>query len=361
LLKGNTLKAIRYIMIPLIIILAILLLSAGGLLGYLMITEYRPKPVEFLTTSPPRHLTTSPPHHLITCLTWNIGYAGLGKEMDFFYDGGKLVRPAREQSERYLEGISETLAGFDSVDFIFLQEVDIDSKRSYGVNEEGVIQNVLPDHGSAIAVNYDCRFVPVPPAEPMGKVKSGIVTYTRWQPAEATRHAYSANFGWPKRMVFLKRCFLTTRFLLENGKELVMVNLHNSTFDAKGALRLAEMAQLQQFLETEYNKGNYIVTGGDWNMNPRGFAAGSIQCGDRVFDITPPIRSDFLPGWQFAFDPTAPSNRNVDEPYLKGETGTTVIDFFVASPNIEIVATKTILQGFEYSDHNPVLLTFRIK
>ena len=28
-------------------------------------------------------------------VTWNIGYAGLDREMDFFYDGGTRVRPAR--------------------------------------------------------------------------------------------------------------------------------------------------------------------------------------------------------------------------------------------------------------------------
>jgi endonuclease/exonuclease/phosphatase family metal-dependent hydrolase len=356
-------------MITLVIILVILLLSAGGLLGFLMITEYRPEPVEPLTISPPRHLTTSPPHHLatspphhlITCLTWNIGYAGLGKEMDFFYDGGKRVRPAREQSERYLAGISSTLADFDTVDFVFLQEVDMDSKRSYGVNEAEVIRTVFPHHVSVQAVNYDCRFVPVPPAEPMGKVKSGIVTFTRWEIDAAARYRYDATFPWPKRVVFLKRCFLAARFRLENGKELVMVNLHNSTFDAKGALRLAEMAQLQEFLETEYARGNYIVAGGDWNMNPRGFNADRIRTGDRAFDIVPPIEGKYIKDWSFASDPTYPSNRNVDEPYRKGQTGTTLIDFFVVSPNIEIMEIRTIHTGFEYSDHNPVLLTFRLK
>jgi endonuclease/exonuclease/phosphatase family metal-dependent hydrolase len=347
-------------MATLFIILAVILLAAGGMLGFLMITEYHPKPIESIQI-PTQQLNESTNQHNFTCLTWNIGYAGLGKEMDFFYDGGKLVRPTREQSERYLAGISQTLTGFDSVDFIFLQEVDLGAKRSYQVNEEEAIQKALPDHGSVVAVNYDCRFVPVPLTEPMGKVKSGITTFSKWKMDDATRYAYDATFPWPKRVVFLKRCFLATRFKLEGGKELVMVNLHNSTFDAEGALRLAEMTQLQKFLEAEYIKGNYIVAGGDWNMNPRGFAAGNIQTGDRVFDVMPPIGRGFLPGWQFAFDPSVPSNRNVDKPYTKWETGTTVIDFFVASPNIEVIETKTFCHGFENSDHNPVLLTFRIK
>ena len=70
-----------------------------------------------------------------TFLSWNIGYAGLGKEMDFFYDGGGKVRPSKEQFENYLSGIKKTLKENNKVDFIFLQEVDISSKRSYYVDE----------------------------------------------------------------------------------------------------------------------------------------------------------------------------------------------------------------------------------
>ena len=358
-------------MSTLLITILLLILALAGMIVFLMITEYKPAPVEdlsgqitdskdsrFLGFS--AHQFMSSTTRTLTCLTWNLGYAGLDRELDFFYDGGKMVNPPKEHSERALQGIAGTLAGYDTLDFIFLQEVDFDSKRSFHTNQSGVIGSHLPLHVPVAAVNYDCRFIPVPATDPMGKVKSGIVTFTRSLPAEATRHAYKANFGWPKRLVFLKRCFLVTRFNLENGKQLLMVNLHNSTFDADGALRLSEQAQLQEYLEAEYAKGNFVVAGGDWNMNPRGFAKQSIATGDRVQEILPPLGEGFMPGWQFAFDPTAPSNRNVDQPYSKGETPTTVIDFFLLSPNVRLAGVKTLDLGFEYSDHNPVLLTFQL-
>ncbi|HPG73322.1 MAG TPA: hypothetical protein PLM49_03460, partial [Bacteroidales bacterium] len=30
-------------------------------------------------------------------MSWNIGYCGLDRDMDFFYDGGSMLRPEKEQ------------------------------------------------------------------------------------------------------------------------------------------------------------------------------------------------------------------------------------------------------------------------
>lgn len=40
----------------------------------------------------------------------NIGYAGLGDNMDFFYDGGRRVRDSRERTARNLKEIVETIS-----------------------------------------------------------------------------------------------------------------------------------------------------------------------------------------------------------------------------------------------------------
>lgn len=366
-LKTKTLKRFRFVLKILLALFLICVLSVAGLIGFLMVTEYKPGDREevprrarltSLAKGSSDSLTSS---RTFTCLTWNIGYAGLGKELDFFYDGGTVVNPPRERSEQYLDGIRQTLSGFGSADFVFLQEVDFQSSRSFRKDQCAVLAHSLPSHEAVTALNYSCRFIPVPVTDPMGKVESGLVTFSRAEAQEATRHAYRANFSWPKRLVFLKRCFLVTRFMLENGKQLVMVNLHNSTFDAGGHLRLAEQEQLQEFLLAEYRDAHYVVVGGDWNMNPKGFIPDSIRTADRGQAILPPIGEAFLPGWTFAFDPDVPSNRNVDEPYRKGSTGTTVIDFFILSPNVRLCRVKTMDLGFSCSDHNPVLLTFELR
>jgi endonuclease/exonuclease/phosphatase family metal-dependent hydrolase len=366
LLKAVTLKVLRYIMTALLAIVALIVLAAGAMLLFLVISEYRPGTIEVIPV-PARLPNASTPHdstssriHEFTILSWNIGYAGLGRDEDFFFDGGKMVQPSEERSAVNLEGIVRVMKSHDTADFIFMQEIDRDSKRSFHTDQVARLSEQMPAYIPVYAMNYNCRFIPVFPWNPIGKVESGILSLSRHDVASATRHQYKVNFPWPKRLVFLKRCFVAERILLENGKELVMVNLHNSAFDSSGRLRKAELKQLQGFLESEYAKGNYVVAGGDWNSNPRGFSAATIRTGDKSHDAPPPIEDDFIPGWTFAFDPSVPSNRDVDMAYKRGKTGTTVIDFFVLSPNLEVKSVKTLDLGFEYSDHNPVLLTFAL-
>ena len=129
----------------------------------------------------------------------------------------------------------------------------------------------------------------------MGRVSSGIVTYSRFRPWQAWRYRYNTSFPWPTSLAMLKRCFMVQKFPLGNGKELLIVNLHNSTFDDKGQLRLEELKELGSFLETEYMKGNYVVTGGDWNMNPRGSIPGR-SFPETVFINTASGHGDFHSG-----------------------------------------------------------------
>ena len=188
-----------------------------------------------------------------------------------------------------------------------------------------------------------------------------IYTADSFVPDITERIDFGTKYSWPKRLVFLKRCFLVSRFHLNDGKDLVIINTHNLVFDEEGKLRKKEMEKLNKFILKEFRKGNYIVAGGDWNQNPRGFQAGEILSGDQVKEIVPLIDPGFLPGWQFVYDPTLPTNRDVDHFYQKGVTKTTIIDFFVVSPNIEVKSVKTIATGFENSDHQPVLVQIKLK
>lgn len=296
-----------------------------------------------------------------TFLTWNIGYSGLGKNMDFFYEGGTRVRPVKEEFTGYLKGICQYLSSADSIDFIFLQEIDVHSKRSYFTDEIKEISKYLPGRCSLFAKNYDSRFVPVPLDDPMGRVVSGIACLPKFRPVSAERIDYGTRFSWPKQLALLKRCFMVMRYRLNTGKEFVIINLHNSTFDKGGALRVKELKKLQSFALAEYSKGNYVVIGGDWNNNPRGFEPQTIVSGDSAKVIEPKLDSTFLPNWRFAFDPAAPTNRDVDMPYRIGKTKTTIIDFYVVSPNVEVISVHTIRTGFNFSDHQPVVMRVSLK
>jgi endonuclease/exonuclease/phosphatase family metal-dependent hydrolase len=328
------------------------------LIAFLAVTEYRPQKRQPLEISGSR--TGKVPSDTLTFLTWNIGYSGLGKEMDFFYDGGTRVRPAEPDFRQSLSGILETVKNHDSLDFLLLQEVDLDSKRSFYENEAGKIGSIT-GHYRVFAANYNVRFVPVPLFSPMGKVVSGLLALSAFEPRAAVRIGFDERVSWPKRLIFLKRCFQVLFFQLDNGKELVVINIHNSAYDPEGKMRRNELAQLKEFINSEYRKGNYVIAGGDWNDNPAGFMPGAIRTGDCVFEVKPRIDPGSFSGWIFAYDPHLPTNRNVDRPYVKGITGTTIIDFFVVSPNVEILSVKTLGNNFAWSDHQPVLMKVRLR
>lgn len=293
-------------------------------------------------------------------MIWNIGYCGLDASMDFFYDGGEQVRPAKEKVNNSLEKVTEFLSGNDTVEFLLLQEVDINSKRSYHVNEYNMIEETLPLYNSSIGLNYKVFFVPIPPTEPMGKVKSGLQTLSKFIPKETVRHSFPGNYSWPMGVFMLDRCFLVSRFTVDNNKELLIINTHNSAYD-DGSLREAQMEYLKVFLLDEYQKGNYIIVGGDWNQSPAGFKKefdGQVFDNENYTEIPAGYPDS---NWQWAFDEITPTNRRVKTSYERGVTATTLIDFYLMSPNIQLISVKTQDMNFQNSDHQPVFLKISLK
>jgi hypothetical protein len=73
-------------------LLALFVLAFAGLLAFSTLTDYQPEPEseEQLVLN---GKATKIEDDTFTALIWNIGYAGLGAEVDFFNDGGKMVRP----------------------------------------------------------------------------------------------------------------------------------------------------------------------------------------------------------------------------------------------------------------------------
>jgi endonuclease/exonuclease/phosphatase family metal-dependent hydrolase len=341
------------------IIMLIIVLWAGffGIIIFAILADFKPDgkisiPVE--GTASVLNDTTG-----ISLLTWNIGYFGLDEKMDFFYDGGtKVVPPKKEFIENY-HAITDFLKRNDSIDFILLQEVDRKSKRSYRMDEYRAIVENLKKVSSQFAANYDVFFVPVPLSEPMGKVFSGISIMADKFPETSERHAFPGQYGFPKQLFMLDRCFLVNHYLLSNGKKLLIINTHNEAFDT-GDIRKAQMEYLKGFLIDEYRKGNYIIAGGDWNQSPPDFQAQFDE--NKVNTKQMALNSDFLPAdWKWAYDNTVPSNRSVTAAYNPSITITTVIDYFLLSPNIENISVKCINLNFKNSDHNPVIIKAKLK
>ena len=357
-------KILKKIFKSVLILIAVLVLGFIGLIVYAVISDYKPEEKEVISQSDkPSVLNDS---LTFTLLTWNIGYAGLDKDMDFFYDGGTKVITPENICRENISKIEDFLKRNDTIDFIFIQEIDRDSKRSYRIDQYQRLSEKLSGYKPSFAKNYDVFFVPLPPTNPMGKVVSGIATYSRFIPESSTRYSLPGHYGFPTQLFQLDRCFMVNRYRIENGKELVLINTHNEAFDKAGNIRKAQMERLREFVLNEYNAGNYIITGGDWNQYPPDFKPAFT--GNKGFTglignfNLVGIESNYMPGdWKWIYDPATPSFRTLMKAYDPATTPTSVCDIFLISPNIESISVKCQHLGFTNSDHNPVIITVKLK
>lgn len=94
-------------------------------------------------------------------------------------DGGKSVYTAdRDRLQQNLDGIAATLQKEAGADLILLQELDVNSSRSYGTDERTVLDRAMPDGKSAFAYNFKALYVPYP-LPPIGHVEGGLYTLSR--------------------------------------------------------------------------------------------------------------------------------------------------------------------------------------
>jgi endonuclease/exonuclease/phosphatase family metal-dependent hydrolase len=347
----------------LILLGALPVLYVGATILVATIFKYKPSGIEQISKIEEQFYLNDTT--IYSVLIWNIGYAGLGAEMDFFYDGGTKVRDTEDGVRRNLHKITTFLQENDTLDFILLQEVDENSKRSYGINMVDHFNLALPEHFPFYAYNYKVPFVPLPWLNPMGRVNSGLLSFSKHIPAETKRFAFKGNYAWPKHLFMLDRCYLANYFLLEDSTRFVLINTHNSAYD-DGNLRKQQNTQLGGTLVNEETAGNAFLVGGDWNQCPPDFLPGMAQeiFHNWVFDTINfvPLDKAFMGnGWEVWWGNNAPTNRRLQTSYSKETSFTTVIDFFLSSSRVEVIECNTIDLNFANSDHQPVILTFKIK
>ncbi len=352
----------KFFKILLLLILAAIL-ALGALVGWLSATEYKPASIESLKALRSEASDKLPAGAELNVLSWNIGYAGLGKGSDFVLDGGEHMRAADKATvQRYLAGI-DAVVREGGYDLVLLQEVDVNSRRTYSINEA----EALAFGDAYSALNYACGYVPNPNTyliDPMGKVNSGLLSCSRYEVESAERHALPCPFTWPLRIVNLKRCLLVERLPIEGSdKQLVAVNLHLEAYD-DGEGKIAQTKQLMGFLEEEYLKGNYVVAAGDFNqIFPGGLEAYPNEHPENW--IPGILEESSLPeGFSYVYDLAVPSCRLLNQPYDPSDTANTqyyVIDGLIVSPNVKVKAAATLDLGFENADHNPVQVTLKLK
>ncbi|WP_035775082.1 endonuclease/exonuclease/phosphatase family protein [Butyrivibrio sp. VCB2001] len=351
------------------VILLLVVLVAVTVVAYLTVDEYKPQEVEPLEIAGE---TTSHPTKgkSIRIMSWNVGYGALGDNADFFMDGGKMVYTA--DKERVEKNLDDIAAEVDKIapDILITQETDLSAARSYFINEP----EYLLEHSSAdvfggnniFAYNFKVSFVPLP-MPPIGKVHSGLVAFSKFQMAEADRLALPCPFKWPLRTFNLKRGLEVTRFPVEGSdKELVLINLHLEAYDS-GEGKIAQTKRLKQVLMDELEKGNYVVAGGDFNQTFSDVDISKYAALDGVWQAGYIDVSEYGDDFKFLTDSGVPTCRSLDKVLADAQSKDYsafqyyVIDGYIVSKNIEVEQVYTDDLGFVCSDHNPVIMDFKLR
>ena len=345
------------------IILLIPVLFVAVALGVFTVVEHRPADTETVIADHEVQAVLEAGKPL-TLLSWNIGYGALGDNADFFMDGGSSVYTSEKaRVESNLAGIREQLEVL-SPDIAILQEVDINSSRSYGTDERPELRGAFgADACEAFAYNYKALYVPYP-LPPIGHVESGLYTLSRAQARTAERISLPVPFSWPIRLVNLKRCMLVSRYPVSGSeRELVLINLHLEAYDS-GKGKEAQTRQLVSFMQAEYAKGNYVIAGGDFNQRFTNIDQSAYPVYEGMWQPGEINAESFGSGFSLLMDNTTPSCRSLDRPLAGADTENFqfyLIDGFIVSANVKADAVETLDYRFVWSDHNPVRLTFTLE
>ncbi len=340
----------------LIIVFVSIIVLIGLFLSIITIVEYHPKDRENLSAigkADNERLDTNKEYSITS---FNIGYGALGEAEDFFMDGGKTIRPKNKAMvENNIQSIKDKIVNLDS-DFYLIQEIDEGSKRSYNINQ---IDALLLDHmEGSFAYNFKVKYVPFP-FPPIGKVNSGILTMGKYEIKDSERVSLPNPFSWPIRTVNLKRAIQITRYPIKDDEnDFVLINFHLEAFDS-GQGKIEQTKLLSKIITQEYEKGNYVIAGGDWNQT---LIKDYVVDSTLLTEWTPGILDwDSLPNWAIGFDKDTPTNRSLLMPYVgnKEKLAQFFIDGFIVSPNIQIIETKVHGMDYKYSDHEPVKMNFK--
>ncbi len=354
-------------------LILLVLLCIAGYIIYMQANYYRIEDHAKLEVgnNPKQTLRTGEAY---TAVTYNIGFGAYGPDYSFFMDTGEMAdgtatageygkAVSKESVEQNTAGAAKELEKLGA-DFLLLQEVDVEADRSYHVNQAEELKDKFADYGNVFANNFHSAYLFYPFSDPHGAVEAGLLNFTRYQIAEAERRSYPVDNSFVTKFTDLDRCFAVMRLPVENGRELVLINSHMSAYDEGGKIRLQQLELLNSVMEEEYQAGNYVIVGGDFNHAMGEAVAEGFPSKQKfpawVSILTQEEMAEGISIVRAENELEVPTCRGADIPYTKGVNFTTVVDGFLVSENVKAEA-ENIDTDFGYSDHNPVMLRFELE
>ena len=364
-------KIIRF----LCVLLSVVIIFATCFVGYLQFSYYRIGDTNIDIHNNQDLNVSLGEEYSIT--TFNIGFGAYDREYSFFMDTGYMA-DGTETVGKYGKGVSKentlkntngSISIIENIasDFFIFQEVDTNSTRSYQVNQKEIIVNKLSNYSYTYAYNFHSGFLPYPIHDMHGISNSGILTMSKYAMDYSKRYELPIDESFLNKFFDLDRCINLVRYKI-NGtdKMLTVISVHLSAYDEGGVYRKKQIELLSGLMQQEYNSGNYVIVGGDFNHDiaEGGSAFPTQQLKPDWIQVL--SGNEFGDNFKIVSDNTNPSCRDADIPWEEGVTYATVVDGFIISDNIELIKVENITNingldtNFMYSDHNPVNMRFKL-
>lgn len=210
-------------------------------------------------------------------MTYNVKFGG--GRLDFFFDchGDRVLMTEGEVLEN-LKRIAKIIKATDP-DILFLQEVDVNSKRSAYVDQlQWLLDHTQLNHG-AYASQWRADFVP---SDGIGPVDSGNAILSRWPLVEATRYALPLREDQSAvvQYFYLRRNILEATVTPEapstpgsspakvKKTPVHLVVIHAEAYSPDGTKR-EHVETFEAHLDAAAKKG-VVIAGGDLNALPPG-------------------------------------------------------------------------------------------
>jgi len=196
-------------------------------------------------------------------VTWNIKFGG--GRIDFFFDcyGDRVLMTENE----VITNMKALVAGINELnpDIIFLQEADIDSKRSAYVDQiQYILDNTDLNYG-IYGSQWKSDFVP---SDGIGRMNSGNAILSKYELTESERIPLSLIESDPAivQYFYLRRNLLKTKTTI-NGKEIVLFGTHTSAYSTDGTKK-KQLEEIKAEIDKINTEGKTFILGGDFNSIP---------------------------------------------------------------------------------------------
>jgi endonuclease/exonuclease/phosphatase family metal-dependent hydrolase len=251
------------------------------------------EPVENAQAFQATSLKASDAKSEIRVLNYNVKFGG--GRVDFFFDcHGDRVLMQRQEVIANLERVADVINAA-APDLLFVQEIDINSKRSAYVNQLQWLLDHTEMNYAVYASQWRADFVP---SDGIGAVDSGNAILSRYPLQNGRRLALPLRTDQSalERYFYLRRNILQADLLVPGVSPLALVATHAEAYSQDGT-KLAHIQRFQEVLAQAAEQGPALGAG-DLNTVPPGSKQTSefddSACSDTYVADDYSEESDFL-------------------------------------------------------------------